>query len=112
MTVEQSEASRLGPTFDSCRKDNRAALKTNIGRLMSLTRLLVNEQASLAEAINETPLAVDNLLGAYDPKTGTFDGRGDLLGVPDVQPLVRHVHVGVRAEGPGDDEVGAFVPAA
>jgi tryptophan synthase alpha chain len=26
MTVEQSEASRLGPLFDSCRKDNRAAL--------------------------------------------------------------------------------------
>src|ERR1700739_4625324 len=26
MTVEQSEASSLGPTFDACRKDNRAAL--------------------------------------------------------------------------------------
>src|SRR6201995_370129 len=26
MTVEQSEASRLGPLFDSCRQDNRAAL--------------------------------------------------------------------------------------
>ena len=26
MTVEQSEASRLGPAFEACRKDNRAAL--------------------------------------------------------------------------------------
>src|ERR1700753_2619394 len=26
MTVEQSEASRLGPVFDSCRKEHRAAL--------------------------------------------------------------------------------------
>lgn len=26
MTVEQSEASRLGPIFDLCRKDSRAAL--------------------------------------------------------------------------------------
>jgi len=26
MTVEQSQTSRLGPVFDSCRKDNRAAL--------------------------------------------------------------------------------------
>ena len=26
MTVEQSEASRLGPVFDSCRQDGRAAL--------------------------------------------------------------------------------------
>src|ERR1700728_2595958 len=26
MTVEQSETSRLGPVFDSCRSDNRAAL--------------------------------------------------------------------------------------
>src|ERR1700733_9723777 len=26
MTVEHSEAGRLGPLFDSCRKDNRAAL--------------------------------------------------------------------------------------
>lgn len=59
-------------------QDNRSALKTNISRLMAITQLLVNEQASLAEAINDTPLAVDNLLNAYDPATGTFDSRGDL----------------------------------
>jgi phospholipid/cholesterol/gamma-HCH transport system substrate-binding protein len=60
-------------------QDNRAALKTNISRLSAITKLLVNEQASLAEAIDETPLALDNLLNAYDPATGTFDSRGDLL---------------------------------
>lgn len=58
---------------------NRAALKSNIRRLMALTQLLVNQRASLAQALDETPLAADNLLGSYDPATGTFNSRGNLL---------------------------------
>jgi phospholipid/cholesterol/gamma-HCH transport system substrate-binding protein len=57
---------------------NRSALKTNISRLEAITQILVNQRASLAQALDDLPLAADNLLNAYDPATGTLDGRGDL----------------------------------
>lgn len=57
---------------------NRAALKSNIGKLRTLTQLLVNQRASLAEALDNEPLAADNFLNAYDPATGTLNSRGDL----------------------------------
>jgi phospholipid/cholesterol/gamma-HCH transport system substrate-binding protein len=59
--------------------DNRSALKSNITKLQALTTLLVNQRASLAEALDNLPLAADNFLNAYDPVNGTLDSRGDLL---------------------------------
>jgi phospholipid/cholesterol/gamma-HCH transport system substrate-binding protein len=58
--------------------DNRAGLKANISKLRQLTQLLVNQRASLAEALDNEPLAADNFLNAYDPATGTLNSRGDL----------------------------------
>jgi len=58
--------------------DNRSLITANVTRLASITQLLVNERASLAEALDDAPLAVDNLLNAYDPRHRTLDGRGDL----------------------------------
>lgn len=57
---------------------NRAALKSNITKLAQLTQLLVNERASLAEALDDEPLAADNFLNAYDPANGTLVSRADL----------------------------------
>jgi phospholipid/cholesterol/gamma-HCH transport system substrate-binding protein len=57
---------------------NRAGLKANITKLKQLTQLLVNQRASLAEALDNEPLAADNFLGAYDPANGTLIARGDL----------------------------------
>lgn len=57
---------------------NRSALKSNISKLEAITQLLVNQRASLAEALDNEPLAADNFVGAYDPGNGTLDGRGDL----------------------------------
>jgi phospholipid/cholesterol/gamma-HCH transport system substrate-binding protein len=59
-------------------QNNRGAIKSNVSKLESITQLLVNQRASLAEALDDAPLAVDNVLGAYDPQNGTLDGRGDL----------------------------------
>lgn len=58
--------------------DNRAGLKSNISKLQAITKILVNERASLSEALDNFPLAVDNLLNAYDPANGTLSARGDL----------------------------------
>lgn len=57
---------------------NRALIKENVTRLASITGLLVKERASLAQALDDAPLAADNLLAAYDPLRRTLDGRGDL----------------------------------
>jgi phospholipid/cholesterol/gamma-HCH transport system substrate-binding protein len=58
--------------------DNRALLTSNVSKLSTITNILVKERASLTEAVNVLPLAVDNVLGAYDPVTHTLDARGDL----------------------------------
>jgi phospholipid/cholesterol/gamma-HCH transport system substrate-binding protein len=58
--------------------NNRSLLKSNITRLASITKILVDERASLTEAVNTIPLAVDNVVNAYDSTNKTLDGRGDL----------------------------------
>ncbi|HEV3295899.1 MAG TPA: MCE family protein [Streptosporangiaceae bacterium] len=58
--------------------DNRALIKSNVTKLASITHILVRERASLAETLDVAPLAVDNLVNAYDATTRTINGRGDL----------------------------------
>jgi phospholipid/cholesterol/gamma-HCH transport system substrate-binding protein len=58
--------------------NNRDLITSNVTKLASITKILVNERASLAQALDVLPLAVDNVVGAYDPKSHTLDGRGDL----------------------------------
>jgi ABC-type transporter Mla subunit MlaD len=57
---------------------NRTLIKSNVSKLAGLTRILVDERASLAQAVDVAPLAVDNVLNAYDPVHRSLDGRGDL----------------------------------
>jgi phospholipid/cholesterol/gamma-HCH transport system substrate-binding protein len=58
--------------------DNRGLITSNLSKLASITQILVNERASLAQALDVLPLAVDNVVGAYDPASHTLAGRGDL----------------------------------
>jgi virulence factor Mce-like protein len=59
--------------------DNRAAIKSNVDKLAQTTQLLADQRASLAEALDVAPLAVTNLLNAFDPVSGTLQGRSNLL---------------------------------
>ena len=59
-------------------RDNRALLKTNVAKLTDVTQVLVDQRASLAETLDTVPNALTNLLGAYDPRTRTIDGRANL----------------------------------
>jgi phospholipid/cholesterol/gamma-HCH transport system substrate-binding protein len=59
--------------------NNRSLITSNVTKLASITQILVNERASLVQAVNYAPLAVDNVLGAYNPVTRTLNGRGNLL---------------------------------
>jgi phospholipid/cholesterol/gamma-HCH transport system substrate-binding protein len=58
--------------------NNRSLLKSNITKLASITKILADEKASLTEAVNTIPLAVDNVVNAYDSTNRTLDGRGNL----------------------------------
>ncbi|GAA3050718.1 MCE family protein [Streptomyces roseofulvus] len=69
-------------------KDNRGELKKNVDRLVPLTRTLVDQRASLAEALDVAPLAAGNLVGAYDKDTRTLHGRADLNEISMGGPLL------------------------
>jgi phospholipid/cholesterol/gamma-HCH transport system substrate-binding protein len=58
--------------------DNRSLLTSNVTKLASITHILVRERASLAETLDVAPLAVDNVVNAYNATTRTLNGRGDL----------------------------------
>ena len=52
--------------------------QTNTSNVVSALQALNDERASLAQALRSAPMAVDNLINAYDAKHSTLDGRGDL----------------------------------
>jgi phospholipid/cholesterol/gamma-HCH transport system substrate-binding protein len=60
-------------------KDNRALLKSNVDKLARSTQVLVDRRAELSETLDTAPLAVTNILNAFDPGTGRLRGRSDLL---------------------------------
>ncbi|MEU9603473.1 MCE family protein [Streptomyces sp. NPDC048057] len=72
---ELGKALKLVKTFIA---DNRGKLKENVDALVPLTRALVDQRASLAEALDVAPLAVGNVLNAYDPVHRTLNGRANL----------------------------------
>ncbi|MFF8828386.1 MCE family protein [Streptomyces sp. NPDC015131] len=59
-------------------QDNRGSLKKNVDQLLPLTRTLVDQRASLAEALDTAPLAAGNALAAYDPVHRTLNGRANI----------------------------------
>jgi phospholipid/cholesterol/gamma-HCH transport system substrate-binding protein len=59
-------------------KDNRAEVSKNVAKLAKLTQTLVDQRNGLAEALDNQPLNVANVLNAYDPKRRVLAGRGDL----------------------------------
>ncbi|MFE2281071.1 MCE family protein [Streptomyces sp. NPDC059454] len=69
-------------------EDNRGELKENVDRLVPLTRTLVEQRTSLAEALDVAPLAAGNVVDAYNPDTRTLDGRANLNEISMGGPLL------------------------
>ncbi|MFI7384986.1 MCE family protein [Streptomyces sp. NPDC049813] len=69
-------------------RDNRGELKKNVERLVPLTQTLVDQRASLAEALDVAPLAAGNVVNAYDPKSRTLSGRANLNEISMGGPLL------------------------
>jgi virulence factor Mce-like protein len=59
-------------------QNNRALISSNVKKLAVLTQALSDERESLAQALRAAPVAVDDLINAYDAKHHTLDGRGNL----------------------------------
>jgi len=64
--------------LDDFIKDNRQQLKTSVTRLTGPTAVLKKEQKSLVKAVRTLPLALQDFMNAYDVKSNTIEGRGDL----------------------------------
>ena len=95
--------------------NNRSLLKSNITKLASITKILVDERASLTEAVNTIPLAVDNVVNAYDSTNRTLDGRGNLNELsmgPGAHDLQAITSGGTGAGGAGPAGAVPLSPAA
>jgi virulence factor Mce-like protein len=57
-------------------RDNRLSIKSNVDKLARTTQLLVDNRASVAEALDVAPLAVTNAWQAFDPASNSLQGRG------------------------------------
>jgi phospholipid/cholesterol/gamma-HCH transport system substrate-binding protein len=57
---------------------NRSLLTSNVNKLASITSILSTERASLAEALDDAPLAADNLINTYDAAAKALDSRDNL----------------------------------
>jgi phospholipid/cholesterol/gamma-HCH transport system substrate-binding protein len=85
----------LGQALATVRRfieQHRNALTTDVRKLSVITQVLQTERNSLAAAVHAAPLAVDNLINAYDPTHNTLTGRGDLNELE----LWKHVNGGGR----------------
>jgi phospholipid/cholesterol/gamma-HCH transport system substrate-binding protein len=95
--------------------DNRGLIKTNVTKLALITKLLADERASLSEALDDIPLAVDNVVNAYDSTNHTLDGRGDLNELsmgPGANDLTAITPGGTGAGGSGPAGTVPLSPAA
>lgn len=64
--------------LDDFIRENRADLKSSVEQMKGPTAVLARQQKSLEESIRMAPLVLQNFLNAYNAKTGTLDGRGNL----------------------------------
>ncbi|HEX3779668.1 MAG TPA: MCE family protein [Pseudonocardiaceae bacterium] len=58
--------------------NNRSEIKSNVDNLTSVTQVLVNERSSLAEVLDDAPLALTNVVDSYNAASGSLDTRTDI----------------------------------
>jgi len=73
-------------------QNNRAMIKSNVDNLTQVTQVLVNERSSLAEVLDEAPLALDDVVNSYNAASGSLDARADLNDLAN-PPIVEVCHL-------------------
>lgn len=75
-------------------KDNQDKLHTDLGGLRTLSQILVNEQASLNETLAVGPVALANIVHAYQPNIGAIATRGNLASLTDPAVVCQVLNIG------------------
>ncbi|MBP2473044.1 virulence factor Mce-like protein [Crossiella equi] len=81
---------------------NQDRLKSTVDKLASVTKVLVDQRAAVAEVLDVAPLAATNYLNSYDAASGTFAVRGAIneLTYPPVLLLCRVIQAATPKELP------------
>ena len=79
--------------------DNRALLRSNLSRAVSVTDVFVRNRKALAEVLENAPVALSNLQNAYHPATGTLDTRNNAKGFDDPLLLLCSIVTGPTQSG-------------
>ncbi len=95
----------LGATLGKVRQfvdENRDRLKSNVDKLADVTEVLVKKRAELAEIFDVGPVALGNVINAYNASSGTLDARPVINELR--EPLLSMLcdFVGQAPEGSGD----------
>lgn len=72
----------LGPALEQVRgfiNDNRGEIKANVDKLIGITKVLVDQRDSLAEALDVAPNAAESFHNIYNPEEQSLDARTLLL---------------------------------
>lgn len=78
LTAAVTNLSEALVILDDFIRDNRGNLKNSVKQLTGPTKVLVKQKKSFEESVRLIPLLLQNFVQAYDPKTNTLSGRGDL----------------------------------
>lgn len=57
---------------------NHDRIKSNVDKLASVTKVLVDQRGSLAEILDVAPVGLGNLVNTYNASSGTLDARANL----------------------------------
>lgn len=59
-------------------ENNHDRLKSNVDKLASVTKVLVDQRGALAEILDVAPVGLGNLINTYNASSGTLDARANL----------------------------------
>lgn len=79
----------LGTALDEVKgfiQHNASTFHTSVKQLEGVTNLLVREKSSLEETLAVAPVALANIVHAYQPNIGAIATRGNLASLTDIQP--------------------------
>lgn len=96
---------QLGAALGAVQKfidDNRGRLKSNVDKLATITQVLVDQRAALAETLDIAPLALSNVINTYNGSSGTLDSRSNIneLTQPPIVLLCNMVRQGTPQQLP------------
>ncbi|WP_020657830.1 MCE family protein [Amycolatopsis benzoatilytica] len=82
--------------------DNKTQLSANVSKLASLTKVLVDQRAALAEVLDIAPTGATNFINTYDAASGTIAVRDNLNEItnPPILTVCRLISAGTPKQVP------------